>query len=143
MSEKKVAKVFKSTMPFLRMIAAKKEVVFQGGRAIVSDAKVAEYLEAEIAAGNRFIFIDPNEKETTDLPPGSDEELKQKQLQEFLAAQNARLAPSSTAPGNFTPASTADSPTTGGRSAPAPRFTAADAKKLLETKAQANPAPSN
>lgn len=131
------AKIFKSYMPFLRIpFSDGSEAIFRYNRLVTTNpkliAKVLQLVEDDPALG---IYIDPNEYETDQLPAGTDYDLRQKQLREFMA-QAATQVDAGTSPqaSGFKTATTADSPTTGGKSAPAPHFTRAETEALLKSR---------
>lgn len=141
---KPLAKVFKSFMPYVRIpFRDGTEAVFRNGRLVTTDKKLAAKLEDLVENDKALgIYIDPEEKETDKLPPGSDHELKQEQLRAFMAQQTTQLDAGTTEnSSNFKVATTQDSPTTGGKSVPAPHFTRADTAALLASRTATTPKP--
>lgn len=142
----KAARLYKSHMPYVRiMFGPDMEAVFHKGRFSTADealiAKLDNLVKTDRAVG---IYIDPNESETSQLPPGTDYALRQRQLEEFMRNQAVKVDAGNTATGTavaLNVSTTADSPTTGGKSAPAPRFTKEEVDALLKAKTT-TPAPS-
>lgn len=134
----KVARLYKSHMPYNRIqFSEGLEAVFQNGRFSTIDPRLIDKLD-KIAEFDRAmgIYVDPEEVETSLLPPGTDFELRQQQIAEFMKNQMTKIdAGNTVATPSLNVATTADSPTTGGRSVPAPHFTKADVEALLKSKA--------
>ena len=141
---KPVAKIFKSYMPFLRLqFNGLEEAVFRNHRLVTKNAKLiaklADLCENDQALG---IYVDPNEYETEVLPPDSAFDIRQQQLREFMQQQTTQIDAGTTdRPAGIAVATTADSPTTGGKSAAAPHFTTADTKALLASRTAETPKP--
>lgn len=131
------SRVFKSHMPSMRVpFRDSDEAIFRNGRLITSDEKLIKNLE-QVAKEDKAlgIYIDPKEPEIEGYAPGTDHELRQQQLKEFMERQTKQIDAGSTEnKAAMTVASTASSPTTGGKSVPAPHFTKADTAALLASK---------
>lgn len=129
------AKLFKCRREFLRVDAGKLgEIVFRKFRFVTVDPKLAEHIETELIPDRALgIYIDPNEPEVPVIPPGTDFELRQEQIAEFVKNQTLKIDAGSYESGKVAAASSVD---TTGKSMTAPRFTAADTASLLKAQAE-------
>lgn len=117
------ARVFKSREADLRLVVDGVDVQFHKRRLVTSDPEMIALLEKLVKDKPLGIRIDPNEVETSVLPPASDAELRRQQILEFRAKQNTFIDAGNSKPTPLRVATSADSPTTGGRNSGSTRFT--------------------
>lgn len=95
-----LAKVFKNRVPNCKVFTpAGRQITFHNGKHITQIKQDIEYLEALVAGGDDYVFIDQNEYEidTEDLTAeGMIKKLKREAVEEYLAAQAAASAQNST-----------------------------------------------
>lgn len=132
---KALARVFKSRMPFLRIVLdSELEAIFMKHRLVTVDEQMIKKLEHLVKTDKNIgIFIDPEEMTTDKLPPGTDEDLKNQQIAEFLESRTATIdggIVESTSSG-MSVASSAD---VSGKASQALHFTQAQVKAALEAK---------
>lgn len=130
------AKLFKCRREFLRVDAGSLgEIVFRKFRFVTVDENIAKFIETKLVPDRAMgIYIDPNEPEVLATPPGTDFELRQEQIAEFIKNQNTKIDAGNYNSGKVVAANSVD---TTGKSMTAPRFTAADTASLLKAQAEA------